>query len=137
MPWPKSSGMPLITGLSEYYLFFCKLKVPDLPWPLCRYQSRHDHRNTDVTTFIYNCAQLSTRQKKPKKVADKKDQHNKDCMHTFNCDGWLTIWACPNTDNLFVQLKHKDNHVHYFCIDVPANVQQFVKDNPCLRGPEV
>lgn len=90
-----------------------------------------------MTTFTYNCAQLSTRQKKPKKVADKKDQHDKDCMHTFDCDGWLTIWACPDTDDLFVRLKHKDNHVPYFCIDVPADVQQFVKDNPRLRGPEV
>ncbi len=58
-------------------------------------------------------------------------------MHTFDCNGWLTIWACPDTDDLFVHLKHKNDYVPYFCIDVPANVQQFVTNNPGLRGPEV
>ncbi len=56
---------------------------------------------------MYHCAQLVSRQKKPNKVANKEKQCD---MHGFDCNGWLTVWACSDTDDLFVRLKHIDKH---------------------------
>ncbi|KAF8912407.1 hypothetical protein CPB85DRAFT_1561485 [Mucidula mucida] len=97
------------------------------------YHSRHDHKNTNVTRFSYNCAQLCTRQHAPKKHAPTGKHHDKDRMDSFECHGWVTMWVCAGSQILFVRFNHALNHVPYFCIDVPDDVRTYVKNNPRLR----
>ncbi|KAF9024172.1 hypothetical protein BDZ89DRAFT_1188004 [Hymenopellis radicata] len=58
-------------------------------------------------------------------------------MDSFDCDGWLYIWASEDSDCVFVRIRHKVQHVHYCCIDVPDDVRKYVIDNPQLRVPQL
>lgn len=87
---------------------------------------------------MYHCAQISSRQHKSKKsTADGVKHRDKDHMDTFSCGGWIHITVMDDGDDAFVKLDHKDKHVAYWNIDVPEEVQQFVKDKSELTVTQV
>jgi len=47
-------------------------------------------------------------------------------MDTFQCGGWLHITVMDGGDDVLVKLKHLDDHVPYWTIDVPEEIQSFV-----------
>jgi hypothetical protein len=54
-------------------------------------------------------------------------------MDIFDCSGWLHITITTGENVALVKLKHEDDHVPYWCIDVPADVKAFVLANPNLN----
>ncbi|KAJ7581308.1 hypothetical protein C8J56DRAFT_794595 [Mycena floridula] len=102
------------------------------------YHSKYDHRRSDSIRFMYHCAQISTRQHKPKKAKHEGVKHrDKDAMESFACKGWLHITLSESSDIAFVKIRHDDDHVPYWCIDVPEDIQQYVRDNPDLTMPRL
>ncbi|KAK6974646.1 hypothetical protein R3P38DRAFT_2583717 [Favolaschia claudopus] len=98
------------------------------------YHSVYHFKNSATARYEYHCAQSSTRQHKPKKGEGKK-QRDKGQMQTFDCQGWLTIWAAPDDDSeYFIRIRHQDCHEKYVCIDVPEDVKQFIEENSKLRS---
>ncbi|KAJ7839692.1 hypothetical protein B0H14DRAFT_2312629, partial [Mycena olivaceomarginata] len=78
----------------------------------------------------YHCAQNSARQHKPKKILDTAKQRDKGRMRTFDCHGWLTIWASPDSDSeYFIRIRHRECHEKYVCIDLPDDVKKYINDN--------
>ncbi|KAF8177716.1 hypothetical protein K438DRAFT_1605894, partial [Mycena galopus ATCC 62051] len=71
----------------------------------------------------YNCAQNSKRQRKSQKIAHTEKQRDKGQMRTFNCGGWLTIWASPDDAEYFIRIRHQECHEKYVCIDLPADIK--------------
>lgn len=87
---------------------------------------------------MYHCSQVDKRQHKPKK--GKRDGallRDKEAMSSYQCMGWLHITLMEDTDMAFVKLKHEDDHVPYWKIDVPEEVQEFVLDNLQLTTAKV
>ncbi|KAJ7715311.1 hypothetical protein B0H14DRAFT_2251255, partial [Mycena olivaceomarginata] len=86
----------------------------------------------------YHCAQSSARQHKPKKNSDVKKQRDKGQMRTFACQGWLTVWASPDSDSEYlIRIRHDDCHEKYVCIDVPDDVKSYIKENSKMRSFQV
>ena len=79
---------------------------------------------------MYHCAQIVTRQQKPKK--GKKEgvkQRDKEQMTTFKCGGWLHITITDESNVALVKLKHEDDHIKYWNIDIPDEIQDHVRNN--------
>ncbi|KAJ7878355.1 hypothetical protein B0H14DRAFT_2247645, partial [Mycena olivaceomarginata] len=74
----------------------------------------------------YHCAQISTRQHKSKKNADPSKHRDKGQMSTFDCNGWLTVWASSDESECFVRIRHAHCHEKYVCIDLPDDVKQYI-----------
>ncbi|KJA13622.1 hypothetical protein HYPSUDRAFT_151410 [Hypholoma sublateritium FD-334 SS-4] len=53
-------------------------------------------------------------------------------MAAFSCDGWLHITIWDDSNNALVKLKHDTEHIPYWSIDVPPDIQSFVKENSDL-----
>ncbi|KAI0054907.1 hypothetical protein BV25DRAFT_1934416 [Artomyces pyxidatus] len=53
-------------------------------------------------------------------------------MDTFNCNGWLHITVSDTTSEIFIKLRHEEAHTHYWPIDVPAEIVQYVRENANL-----
>lgn len=86
---------------------------------------------------MYHCVQNSSRQHKPKKSANSiVKNRNKEQMDTFKCHRWLsiTITGMDGGNDSFVKFQHEDDHVPYWSIDVPLEVQDCVRENIDL-GP--
>ncbi|KAI5824594.1 hypothetical protein K523DRAFT_356711 [Schizophyllum commune Tattone D] len=81
--------------------------------------------------FTYNCAQLKSRQHVSRKKAAK--SRDKGSMATYDCDGWLHITVWPSNYVAWIKLKHEKDHVPYWSIDVPEDVQDYVRQNPRLK----
>lgn len=58
-------------------------------------------------------------------------------MDGFNCSGWLHIFLNEADTIAFVKLTHEDDHVAYWCIDVPKEVCDFVFKNSHLSPGQV
>ncbi|KAG6823000.1 hypothetical protein H0H92_011798, partial [Tricholoma furcatifolium] len=58
-------------------------------------------------------------------------------MYTFDCSGWLHITLTDGHDIAIVRLKHRDNHIPYWCIDVPSDIQDFVRAQPQLNPTQL
>ena len=91
---------------------------------------------------MYHCAQNSSHQHKPKKAA--KDSHSvknrdREQMDTFKCYRWLSITIKDGGlgDDTFIKFQHKDDHVPYWRIDVPLEVQNYVHKNIDLGPTQV
>jgi hypothetical protein len=79
---------------------------------------------------MYHCAQNSSRQHKPKKATqDSVKTRDKEQMDTFKCHGWLSIKITDGGEDAFVKFQHEDDHVPYWNIDVPLEVQDYVRKN--------
>ncbi|KAJ7348505.1 hypothetical protein DFH08DRAFT_698475 [Mycena albidolilacea] len=87
---------------------------------------------------MYHCAQNQKRQHKPEKSEHEGAKHrDKIAMDSFDCHGWLHI-TLDNSDNIvLVKISHRDDHIPYWCIDVPAHVTEFVRQNPKLTPDQV
>ncbi|KAK6966854.1 hypothetical protein R3P38DRAFT_2386745, partial [Favolaschia claudopus] len=54
------------------------------------------------------------RQEKSQKKASSEKQRDKAQMSTFECQGWLTIWASPDDDSeYFIRIRHQECHQKY------------------------
>ncbi|KAJ7209280.1 hypothetical protein GGX14DRAFT_364725 [Mycena pura] len=58
-------------------------------------------------------------------------------MKTYDCNGWLDIWAADNKMEVFVRMRHQLCHEAYTCIDVPPEVKELVKNNSDMRVPDL
>jgi len=70
---------------------------------------------------------MNERQHKPKKgKCEGAKLRDKDAMDTFDCHGWLFITVIEGSDVVNdVKFQHKDDHIPYWNIDVPEDVQDF------------
>ncbi|KAJ7721232.1 hypothetical protein B0H14DRAFT_587392 [Mycena olivaceomarginata] len=94
------------------------------------YHSKYDHKRTAGTRFKYHCAQISSRQHRPKKYKREGTKtRDKISMDAFPCKGWLHITVNDGEDVASVSLSHADDHVPYYSIDVPAEVVDYVHGN--------
>jgi len=102
------------------------------------YHSVYHHRRTPSSRFMYHCAQVNSRQQKSKKSEQENAKpQDKDSMDVFDCSGWLHITVTTGEPVALVKLKHEDDHVPYWCIDVPQDVKDFVHANPDLNPTQV
>jgi hypothetical protein len=58
-------------------------------------------------------------------------------MEGFECHGWLRITILKGSKIVSVKLKHEDDHVPYWSIDIPPKVKEYVGKNPELRPTQV
>ena len=82
---------------------------------------------------MYHWVQIVTHQHKPKK--GKKEgviQRDKEQMDTFKCGGWLHITITDESNIVLVKLKHQNDHVKYWSIEVPSDVQDHICNNSDL-----
>ncbi|KAJ7015883.1 hypothetical protein C8F04DRAFT_1204854 [Mycena alexandri] len=86
------------------------------------YQSKYDHKRTDSTRFMYHCAQSISRQHK-----SKKNQREGRETSGQNCDGNISLQ----------RIKHEENHIPYYSIDVPPDVVDFVHKNHKLTTTQL
>ncbi|KAF6747416.1 hypothetical protein DFP72DRAFT_821775 [Ephemerocybe angulata] len=101
-------------------------KLAECIWKETKYRYVYDG-----LYYSYHCSQLRKRQKKPKKgVKEGVKQRDKMRMISFDCHGWLHI-RLSSTENTtaHVKLKHQDEHIPYWRVDVPEAVQDFVRKN--------
>ncbi|KAH6869450.1 hypothetical protein BKA70DRAFT_1131763, partial [Coprinopsis sp. MPI-PUGE-AT-0042] len=94
-------------------------------------------KGTHLPLYLtYHCSQLRNRQKKPRKSKVEGVKHrDKLQMITFACDGWLIITLSPSSNVASVRLKHCDDHIPYWRVDIPEETQQFIRKN-CHRSLE-
>ncbi|KAG6806913.1 hypothetical protein H0H92_009581, partial [Tricholoma furcatifolium] len=100
------------------------------------YQSFYAQKKSLSSRFMYNCAQINTRKKGSKKGKGATER-DKYAMETFPCNGWLHITLTIGEPIALVKLTHEDDHVPYWRIDVPKNIQEFVKNNPKLTATQL
>jgi hypothetical protein len=87
---------------------------------------------------MYHCAQVNSRQHKSRKSEHENvKSRDKDSMDVFDCSGWLHITVTTGEPVALVKMKHEDDHVPYWCIDVPQDVKDFIHANPDLNPSQV
>ncbi|TRM55937.1 hypothetical protein BD626DRAFT_466992 [Schizophyllum amplum] len=96
------------------------------------YTSKYVSKEEPWTRFVYHCAQLRSRQRASCK-SDSKKQCDKGSMITFDCDGWLHIVVWEDAEPASISIKHDNDHIPYWRIDVPKNVQDYVRAHPEMR----
>jgi hypothetical protein len=93
---------------------------------------------TETTRFMYHCAQTVSRQHKPKKAQrDGAKSRDKIAMDAFACKGWLHITVMDSDHLAYIQIKHLDDHIPYYSIDVPPKIIEFVHENHNLTSVKV
>ncbi|KAJ6458878.1 hypothetical protein C8R47DRAFT_1244886 [Mycena vitilis] len=100
------------------------------------YHSKHPFKNSATTRYEYNCAQSATRQHKSKK-SDTAKNRDKARFETFDCQGWLTIWAASGDNECFVRVRHQECHEKYVCIDIPEDVKKYVSEHTQMSAPQL
>ncbi len=58
-------------------------------------------------------------------------------MQSFACEGWLHITIRDFSDVALVKLVHKESHIHYWPIDIPKDVVDYVRNNAHLTPTQV
>lgn len=58
-------------------------------------------------------------------------------MDAFKCSGWLHITLFDSGTVGWISMKHLDDHIPYFRIDLPDDVKAFVRDNLKLKPAKV
>lgn len=115
--------------------------MPDIyctNYTIKRYHNFYPHKQKLSTRFSYHCAQSKLRQEKSKKgQREGAKPRDKESMDVFDCSGWLHIYLNENDTIAFVKLKHEDDHVAYWCIDVPKEVRSYVLKNCHLSPAQV
>ena len=104
------------------------------------YHSVYKHKHALMSHFSYHCSQINTWQHKPRKgQCEGALEHDKDQMDTFECDKWLhiTLMDLDNNSMALVKFKHKDEHIPYWYIDVPPNIQKYIWQNTSLSPTKV
>jgi hypothetical protein len=102
------------------------------------YHSVYHSKQFPTARYMYHCSQVHERQHKPKKGRHAGAKlRDKDAMDTFDCHGWLFITVTEGSDIVNVKFQHKDDHVPYWNIDVPQDVQDLVHNNPSMTPTQV
>ncbi|KAG6824654.1 hypothetical protein H0H92_006195 [Tricholoma furcatifolium] len=102
------------------------------------YHSLYHQKRTPGIRFMYHCAQIDARQHKSEKTQKPNVKHrDKHSMETFDCAGWLHILVFMGSPVVHVKLMHKEDHIPYWCIDVPAEVKDFVNANHNLTSMQL
>ncbi|KAJ7689078.1 hypothetical protein B0H14DRAFT_2420865 [Mycena olivaceomarginata] len=102
------------------------------------YQSKYDHKRTESTRFMYHCAQSSSRQHKPKKnKREGAKSRDKIAIDTFPCNGWLHITIMDWDHLAYVKIKHDEEHIPYYSIDIPPDVVDYVHKNHKLTTTQL
>jgi hypothetical protein len=102
------------------------------------YHSVYHSRKFPTACYRYHCSQMRQHQHKPKKGRHEGAKlRDKDAMDTFDCLGWLLITITEGSDVVNVKFQHKDDHVPYWNIDVPKDVQDLVHNNPSMTPTQV
>jgi hypothetical protein len=87
---------------------------------------------------MYHCAQPSSRQHKPKKnKCEGAKPRDKIAMDTFPCNGWLHITIMDWDHLTYVKIKHDEEHIPYYSIDIPPDVVDYVHKNHKLTTTQV
>ena len=91
------------------------------------YHSVYHSKQFPTACYMYHCSQMHECQHKPKKGKHEGAKlRDKDAMDTFDCHGWLFITVIEGSDVVNdVKFQHKDDHIPYWNIDVPEDVQDF------------
>ncbi|KAL1698201.1 hypothetical protein EV121DRAFT_218537, partial [Schizophyllum commune] len=106
------------------------------------YSSKYTSKELPYTRFVYHCAQLKTRQHVPRK-SDAKKQRDKGMMDAFDCNGWLhmMIWddapSETSTPAAWISIKHDNDHIPYWRIEVPLPIQEYIQNNPEMRPKQL
>ncbi|KAK6972001.1 hypothetical protein R3P38DRAFT_2550175 [Favolaschia claudopus] len=116
--------------------------IADLIWDKIDYRflyhSVYEFKRSSTARYEYTCAQNSLRQEKSQKKASSEKQRDKAQMSTFECQGWLTIWASPDDDSeYFIRIRHQECHQKYVCIDIPDDVKQIIRIIPSCLWKEI
>ncbi|KAL0056634.1 hypothetical protein AAF712_016761, partial [Marasmius tenuissimus] len=84
--------------------------------------------DSNMTTYVYYCAQLDGQQTKNKKVSYPKKQRLRSFMQRFKCDGWLQI-AVNERDLALVEIRltHYHPHIPYVDISIPDSVKEEIE----------
>src|SRR5271155_2413967 len=53
-------------------------------------------------------------------------------MDTFKCGGWLHITIADQSNIALAKLKHQNDHVKYWSIEVPSDIRDHVCNNSDL-----
>jgi hypothetical protein len=102
------------------------------------YHSVYHSRRFPTARYMYHCSQMHERQHKPKKGrCEGAKLRDKDAMDTFDCHGWLFITVVEGSDVVNVKFQHKDDHIPYWNIDVPQDVQNLVQNNLSMTPTQV
>jgi hypothetical protein len=87
---------------------------------------------------MYHCAQNGDRQHAPSKMEDEKVKNrDKEQMAAFQCSGWVHITLSDLSDIAFIKLDHCEDHIPYWPIDIPADVEKYVRDNTKMTPTQV
>lgn len=88
--------------------------------------------------FNYNCAQNETRQHKLKKhQREDVPKRDKAQMDSFACHGWCYVTVRDDSDVVLVKLKHEEYHVPYWKVDIPDDIQEYIRAHSDLAMGEV
>src|ERR1700691_4759507 len=104
-----------------------------------RYHSNYAHKRLAGTCmcYMYHHVQNFKCQHKSKKVYDHKKQCDKEAMVTFKCAGWLHVAISDDPDLAFMKIGHHNDHVPYFPIDIPPDVEEMICANTQMTPTRV
>lgn len=58
-------------------------------------------------------------------------------MDSFMCHGWCHITVKNDSDVVLVKLKHEEDHIPYWKLDIPEKIQEYVTTHSELSMAEV
>ncbi|KAF8956350.1 hypothetical protein BDZ97DRAFT_1671707 [Flammula alnicola] len=116
-------------------------RVAKAIWECLKYRF-HYHRTykhqAPSARFYYHCAQAEKHQNKSKKgVREGAKPRDKGSMGTFPCKGWLKITVYEGSPSVEIKLNHAEEHIPYWCINVPPNIREFVEKNRQLTSTQL
>ena len=56
-------------------------------------------------------------------------QRDRRPMDSFECNGWLKISFDQRSDQAWIKLNHKDDHMAYRCVNIPESIRRLVVEN--------
>src|ERR1700735_570867 len=87
---------------------------------------------------MYICAQSKLHHNKSREgLHEEAKPHDKESMDMFECAGWLHITIDEVEAIALVKLQHEDDHIPYWCIDVPDDVCEYVAKNSDFTPTQV
>jgi len=82
-----------------------------------------------MASYYYRCAQAERRNKSRKGLCDGVKLRDKGSMEKFACNGWLKIKVYEGSPYMDIKVGHHEEHIPYWCIDVPSHIWEFVEKN--------
>jgi hypothetical protein len=58
-------------------------------------------------------------------------------MAGFECASWLTVSVIEDCEIFSIKITHREDHVPYWSIDIPADVQTYVQENQNMTPKQV